>query len=209
MEDLLVFAADADIGAFVGSVLQRPEAVGISHVTVDIIRHPLRDSGMVQSGPELARMKKGFYRKVVLMWDHHGSGRERRDSPQQVASELCSRLDDASWTGNRAAVVLVPELEQWLWHAEAALAAHWGIASPDLEDWVSNYAKTSGKPVEQVKRDQPKELFEHIAGRRLRRTVSPRDFAEIGRRASIPALMACDTFETLVQTLRAWFPAIQ
>jgi len=207
MKDLLVFAADADIGAFVGSVLERPVAVAINPVTFDIIRHPLRDSGMVQTGPELARMKKGFYRKVVLLWDHHGSGRERRGSPQQMASELCSRLDDASWAGNRAAVVLVPELEAWLWYAQPALAACWGISPSDLQDWVSNYAKTFGKPVAQVKREQPKELFEQIAGRRLRRTISPRDFAEIGRRASVPALMRCESFGSLIQTLRDWFPA--
>jgi len=57
MKDLLVSAADADAQAFMTSILSRPQAVGIKPITFTVDRHPLRDSGMVQTGPELAGMR--------------------------------------------------------------------------------------------------------------------------------------------------------
>jgi hypothetical protein len=81
MKDLLVYVADADALAFMKAVLERPPALGIRPIGFGIERHPMRDSGMVQSGAELTRMKKGKYHKALLMWDHHGSGRDHRQAP--------------------------------------------------------------------------------------------------------------------------------
>lgn len=114
MKDLLVYVADADALAFMEAILNRPQALGIRSVNFDIERHPLRDAGMVQSGAELARMKKGKYRRALLMWDHHGSGRDHRQTPAEVEKEIQDKLDSYTWSGNSAVTVLVPELEQWI-----------------------------------------------------------------------------------------------
>ena len=58
MKDLLIYVADADAEAFLRSVLVKHQALGIRAVTFDIMRHPQRDAGMVQTGAELARMQK-------------------------------------------------------------------------------------------------------------------------------------------------------
>jgi len=102
--------------------------------------------------------------------------------------------------------VLVPELEQWLWFCENAVAAHCGVTALQLQQWVDERASKLGKSVEELKNQQPKELFEHVVRERIKRTISPRDFEEIGRRASVSALLACDSFSAIAQTLRAWFP---
>lgn len=206
MKDLLVYVADADAQAFMRAVLNRPQALGIRSVSFDIERHPLRDGGMVQSGAELARMQKGKYRKALLMWDHHGSGRDHRQTSTQVEQEIQNKLDSFTWSGNSAVTVLVPELEQWLWFCENALAAHCGVTINQLTQWQDERATKLGRPSATLKIEQPKELFEHVMRERLKRTISPRDFEEIGKRAGVNGLLGCASFLAIVEALREWFP---
>ncbi|WP_018411100.1 methylation-associated defense system protein MAD4 [Methyloversatilis thermotolerans] len=206
MKDLLVYVADADALAFMRSTLNKHQALGIRAISFDIERHPQRDAGMVQSGAELARMKKGRYGKALLMWDHHGSGRDHKQEPIRAAGDIQGKLDAYTWSGNSAVVVLVPELEQWLWHCENAVAAHCGVTTAQLGEWVAERAQKLNISAETLKQEQPKELFEYVMREKLKRTVSPRDFEEIGKRAGITGLLACDSFRSIVDALRLWFP---
>jgi len=205
MKDLLVYVADADALAFMRSILQRHQALGIRAVTFDIERHPQRDSGMVQSGAELVRMKKGMYGKALLMWDHHGSGRDHKHAPAIVCQDIQTKLDTFTWSGNSAVTILVPELEQWLWFCESALVSHCGITQVQLDQWVLERADKLGKAAAVLKQQEPKELFEHIMRDRLRQTISPRDFDAIGQRASVNTLLTCESFSAIALTLRTWF----
>lgn len=206
MKDLLVYVADADALAFLRSTLTKHQALGIRSISFDIERHPQRDAGMVQSGAELTRMKKGRYKKALMMWDHHGSGRDHKQEPSEVGGEVQGKLDSYSWSQNSAVVVLVPELEQWLWHCENAVAAHCGVTTAELEQWIAERAQKLRSTILAIKREQPKELFEFLMREKLKRTISPRDFEEIGKRASVAALMACDSFRSIMETLQVWFP---
>ncbi len=206
MKDLLLYVADADALGFMKSMLCRDRALGIRRVSFDIERHPLGDSGMVQSGAELARMKKGAYSKALLMWDHHGSGRDHRHSSREVAADMQEKLDRFTWKEQSAVVIFVPELEQWLWFCEKALHGHYGVTETELQGWVEEFSRKSATPVESLKREQPKELFEFVVRDRLRRTISPRDFEDIGFRAGVKGLMLCDTFLAVVTILQEWFP---
>jgi hypothetical protein len=206
MKDLLIYVADADAMAFMRAMLGKPQALGIRPVSFDIERHPQRDAGMVQSGAELARMKKGHYHKALLMWDHHGSGRDHKQTPEQAQTDMQAKLDAYTWKDNSAVIVLVPELEQWLWFCENALAAHYATTANQLAQWVDERAAKLGKASATLKKEQPKELFEHVVRERIKRTISPRDFEAIGNRASVNGLLACPSFSTIIETLRAWFP---
>jgi hypothetical protein len=206
MKDLLIYVADADALAFMRSILNKPHALGTRSISFDIERHPLRDAGMVQTGAELTRMKKGQYQKAVLIWDHHGSGCDHKQSPDQVAADIQGKLNSFTWRDNSAVTVLVPELEQWLWHCENAVAAHCNVTAVQLGQWVAERGEKLGRSVDGLKQQQPKELFEHIMRDRLKRTISPRDFEEIGKRSSINGLLSCDSFRSIVETLRVWFP---
>lgn len=206
MKDLLLYVADADAQAFLNSLLNKPFALGIRQITFDIERHPQRDSGMVQSGSELTRMKKGKYQKALLTWDHHGSGRDHKQSPEQVRDEIQSKLNSYTWSDNSSITIFVPELEQWLWYCENALISYCGISENDLNTWLADRADKLGKPVGLLKAEQPKELFEYVMRERLKRTISPRDFAEIGKIAGVNGLMGCGSFSSVIEVLRAWFP---
>lgn len=207
MKDLLVYVADADALAFMRSMLSRHQALGIRAISFDIERHPQRDAGMVQSGAELARMRKKDYGKAQLMWDHHGSVRDHKQEPPQVARDIQDKLDTYTWSGNSAVVVLVPELEQWLWHCENAVATHCGVTTVQLGQWIAERAQKLNSSADALKQKQPKELFEYVMREKLKRTISPRDFEEIGKRAGIAGLLACDSFRSIVDAFRLWFPS--
>ncbi|MCX4036447.1 hypothetical protein ACSZMU_14745 [Aeromonas caviae] len=205
MKDLLICVADADAEAFLRSMLVRNQALGIRAVTFDIMRHPQRDAGMVQTGAELARMHKGKYSKLLMLWDFHGSGRERRQSVRELEAEIGEKLDAFTWSGNHAISVMVPELEQWLWFCEPALASYSGLSSVELQAWVEGVATKSRRTVESWQQENPKELFEQLMRDRLKRTISPRDFERIGERASVRQLEECGSFKVIVDALRVWF----
>lgn len=205
MKDLLVYTADADAMAFMRSLLKRPQALGIREVSYEIERHPQRDCGMVQSAAELIRMKKGQYDKVLLIWDHHGSGREHRQGPRDVADEVQNKLDSYTWIDNSAVVVLIPELEQWLWFGEQAVATYYRITPSTLQNWIQLRSDQIGLSADALRRDQPKELFEYIVREKIKRTISPRDFEGIGAKISIAALERCQTFFLISRILRKWF----
>jgi len=207
MKDLLVFVADADALAFMQGVLEKPNALGIRPISFDIERHPLKDSGMVQTGPELTRMRKEDYQKVLLMFDFHGSGLDHRETYSELREQMQARLDSFTWTGNSSVAVLVPELECWCWFCEKAMHRHYKITEDKMAQWTSQLARKLGLSVDDLKQQQPKELFEYVVKVGLRRTISPRDFHEIGRLASIKALLACDSFQSIVYALRGWFPS--
>src|SRR5262245_18242562 len=112
MTSLFVLTADADQRAVLATILKR----SFRHTTSRIEAHPDRDSGMVHNGPEFfgSAAKKGAVEKVLLIWDHAGSGRERQ-SDDKVDADLALRLDHCTWKSTSAAIAILPELEEWLW----------------------------------------------------------------------------------------------
>lgn len=206
MKDLLVYVADADALGFFRSILNRPQSLKIRPIEFDIERHPQRDSGMVQSGAELARMKKGRYQKALLIWDFHGCGREHKQTPEELISEIQNKLDSFTWKHNSSAHLLIPELEEWLWANEKAIQSHLGIDESRLESWIQEFASKKKKSITDLKTHSPKELFEYIARDCLKRTISPRDFEHIGNKISIPKLNQSPSFSSVHAKLKEWFP---
>ncbi len=206
MKDLLLYVADADAQAFMRSILGKHQALATRPFEFHIERHPQRDAGMVGSGADLARLWKDQYRKALLIWDYHGSGRDHRQAPSEVRAEVQGRLDVVSWRDNSSVTILVPELERWVWCCESALLRHYGLSADQLSAWLEAYATKARSTVDQLKAQEPKELFEFVVRERIRRTISPRDFEAIGKLAGISALMEAEEFRELVETLRRWFP---
>jgi hypothetical protein len=211
MKDLLVYVADTDAEVFLRAVLGKPQALKIRAIDFDIRRHPQRDSGMVQSGAGLASLLMGNYQKALLVLDYQGSGRDTSKNPQtpkEVQEDIQRQLGLKGLAGKSAVAVLVPELEQWLWFCEAAVARHCGMTGAQLAEKVEECAAKLGKAADSLKTEQPKELFEYVMLNRAahRQKALPRDFEEIGKIASIPGLMQCPSFAGIAKTLQAWFP---
>ena len=207
MKDLFVFTADTDALAVVRTVLGRPEALRIRPITFDVDRHTGRDPGMVKDGPELVRMsvQKTAFQKVILIWDHQGSGWEAQ-SPEEARVKIQLRLDGVTWKHRSEAVVVMPELEEWVWHHPASIAQHLGMDLPSLELCVGSYAQARNTESATCKNFYPKELFEYALHKKYRRKPLPQDFKSISALASLVDWQRSDSFRLLVKVLRAWFP---
>ncbi len=206
MKDLLIFTADADAQAFVKAILLRPQALKVRHnITFDVDRHTMRDSGMYTTGAELVRLQKPNYRYTVLIFDYHGSGREHKHKASFITTTIQNKLDSVTWKGRSSVLVCVPELEEWLWHCESALLRHWKISENQWMRWKSQQAKHLGGTVGDICKTKPKELFECMVKNCIGQTISPRDFGEIAKHASITALQQSASFNHLASILRGWF----
>ena len=50
-------------------------------------------------------------------------------------------MDGVTWSNHSGTVIIVPELEEWLWHNQASLCRYLNISNTDLEVWVEEFAK--------------------------------------------------------------------
>jgi len=166
----------------------------------------MKDAGLVKDGPETARLYRGKTEKALLLWDYHGSGQEKRYSPEQSEDMIQRRLDGISWADNSGAVVIVPELEAWLWCTAPSVARYLSVEQVKWAGWLEGYATKRRSTVVKVVEEQPKEVFEYICIEKLKRSISPRDFEEIGRIADISALEHSRSFAKILSLLRTWFP---
>lgn len=206
MKDLFVLTADADTLAVFESLLDRPSALGIRPVQFAVDRHPFRDPGMIKDGPELIRRQvwKEEFRKVLLVWDHEGSGCERRKRPEQAQREIQDRLDGFTWQDRSGAVVIVPELEEWLWRDRKTLLAYLGLTAAQLQSLA---AKLVTRKIPDPAATKPKELLEVACHRTGRGRLLPDDFRQVAAKANLSSWQSSSSFQSVMKMLREWFPA--
>ncbi|HVO97122.1 MAG TPA: hypothetical protein VMT15_03605 [Bryobacteraceae bacterium] len=207
MKDLFVFTADADAEGLIRSVLQRPVHLGIRPITFDVERYTGRDSGMVTNGPEIARMKvqKTDYSRLILIWDHHGSGWHAH-RPEVAVERIQLRLNGVTWEKRSAAVVLVPELEEWLWCCRTSLARHFSLTAIEFERAIAEVAGRRGVSVDKFSSKMPKEFFGELFYGQRRAQPLPEDFARLGAMANLDSWSASSTFHRFRSILQGWFP---
>lgn len=162
---------------------------------------------MVKEGPEVARalVRRTEYLRVILMWDHHGSGWHNR-TPEQALTLIQRRLDGVTWTDRSAAIVVVPELEEWLWHCPTGVARCLGSEAGKAEEAISHEVDRLQLPRERCYRERPKELFEAVFYQIRRRKPLPADFDTLGSHANLADWGTSPTFHRFVEALRVWFP---
>jgi hypothetical protein len=207
MKDLYVLTADADAEALLRSILMRHTELEIHPITYEIHRFPGRDSGMVKQGPEIARVlaNKTDYSRLLLIWDHHGSGWESRSSEIAV-QRIQARLDGVTWVGRSSAIVLVPELEEWLWHCPQSIRTHLGMKESEFIALTEKAALELEKSLDYCRQELPKELFQTVLYSKKRRRPLPEDFKILGASADVARLSSSNTFARLTSILQEWFP---
>jgi hypothetical protein len=207
MKDLFVLTADSDSQAVMKSVLMRPAALGIRDISTEIRRYPGRDSGMVKEGPEIARamVKKSEYSRLILIWDHHGSGWHNR-TPEDAVARVQQRLDSSTWTNRSAAIVVVPEIEEWLWHCPRSIAGHVEMTVDRLNVLATQLSTKFSRSRDGCLRERPKELFEEVLYAKKRRRPLPEDFESLAASANLNLWRTSETFARFSSVLEEWFP---
>jgi len=199
--DLLVLVADADMQATLQGVLSRCPALGIREPTSDIRRHPQRDSGCRAAGVEYLRPFMNQYEHALLLLDREGCGQEGRPA-DDIERELKEDLASSGWKDRASVIVLVPELEVWIWSDSPQVdeVLGWSGRTPSLRGWLENQGFW---PTGQQKPNRPKEALERV----LRDVQKPRSSAiyyELARRVGFQRC-ADPAFKKLTTTLQTWF----
>jgi hypothetical protein len=205
-QDLFILAADADAKALLDEILRnRLQSLAMREISFHIERSTGRDSGIAKYGPEQVRGQKTKFKKVVLIWDYHGSGwetRKKKVPPPECQERINTRLAGVSWKDNSAAIILVPELEEWLWHDPEAIRLCLGLSAPNMDQTIRKYADENKQRPEDCILNSPKELLRKL----FHRKPLPEDFKNIAACANLDSWRQSASFSALVTAMTAWFP---
>ncbi len=201
-KDLVVLVADKNMEFCMKGVLQRTQALGIGPLKFDIFTHHLRDPGCYRDGHiYLSRFEK-LYRHGLVMFDREGCGQETF-TRIEIEAVIEKRLSETGWKDRAAAVVIDPELENWVWsdspEVEACLG--WKGKLPSLRSWLKEEGFLTGS---QVKASPPKEAVEAA----LKKAFKPRSSSIYKQLAENVSFKRCNdaAFLKLKQLLRQWYP---
>lgn len=200
-KDLIVLVPDMDIESVLTELLNRPADLGIRELRYDIRRHPLHDSGCATKAAEFLRNFLTAYRYAIVCFDYEGSGREGRPS-EKVARTVRMSLERNGWKNRCEVIVLVPELETWIWTGtpQVAKVLGWQGGYEPLRRWL---IEKGFWKADDLKPFRPKEAVEAV----LRRTTKRRSsslYARIARNAN-PENCRETEFARLWKTLQGWF----
>ena len=201
-QDLIVLAADRSMQGALEEVLKRHHSLGIREISYKVIQQPNYDSGVLQSGHRLLQSQNKNYLHALAICDRHGCGNEAL--PREQLERLIENRLSTHWADRSAAVVIDPELENWLWtdSPHVAKAIGWPGGMIKLRVWLRNegfLAQGQSKP------SNPKAALEKA----LRLTTNRRSSSLYRTLALKVSLQQCidPAFLKLTETLRRWFPA--
>ena len=202
VKDLVVLAADKNMEFTVKGLLNRPKRLSIRPVKFDVFVHPERDAGSLRKCDDFLRIHIKRFSFSLVMFDREGCGREQL-SREELEALVEDKLSSSGWADRAAAVVIDPELENWVWsnspNVDGALG--WQGVQPNLRTWLldQNYLEEG-----QAKPGRPKEAMQ-AALRSMRKPPSSSIFKQIAESVS---LKRCNdpSFLKLKKTLQNWFP---
>ena len=207
-KDLFVLVEGKDDMAILSAVLERYKSLRIRRITYEIRAHPQRVSGIIKAGVDVLRNLRSQYERFICLFDHQGSGWED-ETPEEILQEVQESLDRNTFEGIAATIIIVPELEAWLWQKPFWIDKVLGINEAErqklLENWRTAELKSSNITIEETLTNYPKEAFEFLL--RAKRIVrSSSLYEQIATQAGLKHWANCPSFAKLQQTLQEWFP---
>ena len=202
MKDLVILAADKDLQHALKGLLERPEALSMRPIETDVLVHHEHDPACALRGVDFLANLSGQYRYGLLIFDHEGSGREAT-APSELQEAINQQFSESSWGDRARSIVLVPELEAWIWSDSPHVdeVAGWVNHDPGLRPWLTEEGWLQAG---EIKPARPKEAFEAA----LRKVGTPRSASLYGKLARRISLEHCTdpAFLELRGILGNWFP---
>jgi len=199
--DLVVLVADKDMEFAFRGIIEHKESLEIRDISVEVYRHPEHDPGCLLRAHDFLRSFINQFRYAIVAFDRHGCGRGNT-ARTELEGEVELLLEQNGWPGHSAAIVIEPELENWVWSDSPHVAAKlgWKGRKPTLKQWlVEEQLLVSGatKPL------QPKEAMQKA----LRHVRKPRSSSLFGQLAREMPVERCEdpAFQKLKTVLRKWF----
>jgi hypothetical protein len=206
-KSLVVLTADKSMRLCVEAILARARELDLCLASDDyqVLADGHCDPGVFRMGHESLRSQLKQYRFAILMCDRVGAGAGTM-TREGMEAQMEGRLGQNGWQGRSAAIVIEPELENWIWTDSTDLDSllGWQGRQPALREWLrlEGYLHAG-----QLKPLEPKECLDKA----LRLVGGKRDGALFQKIASRVNLGRCTdpAFTKLLATLRTWFPLQQ
>ncbi|MBX6377978.1 MAG: hypothetical protein IRY95_05445 [Clostridia bacterium] len=158
----------------------------------------------MRQAAEFLRPLRGRFAHALVLFDHHGCGREHEPA-ETLEIDVETRLRDSGWGEYGTAICVDPELEAWVWadSPQVAAALGWGSRAEELRPWLES--RGLWRPGE-AKPSDPKRAVEAA----LWLAHVPRSSAVYERLAERVAFRHCTdrAFRKLTDVLRRWFPQL-
>ena len=201
-KDLVCLVADKNMEASLRGLLSRFHSLQIRQVTCDLFVHPDRDPGCLLRSHDFLRPFASQYEHALVLLDQKGCGQEETER-EVLEADIEGRLGNQGWADRGAAVVIAPELENWVWsdspHVDRALG--WEGRTVPLRSWLQEEGLL---PAGFSKPSEPKRAVELV----LRTVRTPRSSAIYLALAQSVSTERCTdpAFAKLRRCLREWFP---
>lgn len=198
--DLFVLVADTQMQATIEGLLTRRQALGIRELNSDVKVHPRKDAGCRSDAAAYLRPFSGQFQYCLVVFDHEGCGREEVP-PDTIRESMLKELSASGWKDRCEVVVIVPELESWVWNPSRKVdeICGWSGRTLDLRTWVTERFDLTdvGKP------RRPKEALDAA----LREVGKVRSSSLFRQMATNVSWRGCTdhAFRHLVHTLKTWF----
>lgn len=201
MLDLVVLVADKNMQFALQGALGRHQAMGIRPISYEFRSHMGRDGGVRSTGADVLARETTRFSHAFMLLDYEGCGQES-DNPLTLEAQLDLRLR-AAWGDRAKAIVIVPEVDIWLWGSDNALreTLQWP-RDGSIRDWLRDKGfefNADDKPL------RPKEALDSM------RSVhkQPRSSATYEKVIQRISLQNCtdSAFMRLRTQLQSWFPA--
>jgi hypothetical protein len=195
--ELVVLLADQDTRRFVEAVIERGlKRRCLPPVRIEYVIDPMKDSSVVRRADALLRAcVRRPWPRVVVIWDHHGSGRQR-ESSTAVEADVLALVERTGFPRDHILTLAVdPELE-------ALLGPVWETVLDALRDIGSQ-----PRPEVAFSALDPKASLE-MAAVKARVKLAPHIFSQLGGRVSIPALKQSEIGGRLSGQSETWFPRL-
>lgn len=209
--DLVALFADKDAELLFERIIERGQERGcIRPLRWRSLRDPRRDAAVARDPGRSLQPFLGGRTKLLVVWDHEGSGRER-DVPEHVAEmATASLLRRGASASDVLCVALVPELEAVLmpvWDRLGPALVEGRGSKPPSDVEVARRGGLGGiEELAEARLNRPKEVFQalvEVAGLRW----SARVFERLGGALSIPGLKGAREVERITVRLQEWFPS--
>jgi hypothetical protein len=201
-KDLVCLVADKSIEASLKGLFSRFRSLRFRQVIFDLFVHPDRDPGCLLRSHDFLRPFANQYQHALVVLDQEGCGQDEVERTV-LESDIEGRLGGTGWGDRTAAIVIAPELENWVWsnspHVDRALG--WEGRTVPLRSWLREEGflqPGSTKPL------QPKRAVDLA----LRTVRIPRSSAIYLALAQSVSTERCTdpAFAKLRRCLREWFP---
>ncbi len=201
--DLVVLTADKNMKFAMEGLLSRPQALALRPLSAVFYIHPESDPGCLLHADAFLRPFARRFAHAIVMFDREGCGKDTR-TRAELELQVVSTLSRSGWAARAAAIVIDPELENWVFSdsPEVDAAMGWKRDFPPLRIWLEEQNFLAAG---QIKPTHPKEAMEAA----LRRARMPRSSSIYGRLARNVSFGRCtdDAFQKLKSILQEWFSA--